>query len=96
MVLSEWPAAGGEAAYIFLFLLTYEIFQVLLGLFMMALSPDLGAAGNVLVFIICTCNWFNGVIVPYEQIQVFWRYWVSCLSPSSPSSPSPLFLRPLV
>src|SRR6478735_380989 len=44
---------------------------------MMALSPDLGAAGNVLVFIVCTCNWFNGIIVPYSQIQVFWRYWVS-------------------
>lgn len=44
---------------------------------MMALSPDLGAAGNVLVFIVCTCNWFNGIIIPYNQIQVFWRYWVS-------------------
>ncbi|POR36723.1 Uncharacterized protein TPAR_03074 [Tolypocladium paradoxum] len=72
---------GGEAAYIFLFLLTYEIFQILLGLFMMAMSPDLGAAGNVLVFIICTCNFFNGVNVPYQQIQVFWRYWLYYLSP---------------
>ncbi|KAJ6441375.1 multidrug resistance protein CDR1 [Purpureocillium lavendulum] len=72
---------GGQAAYIFLFLLTYEIFQVLLGLFMMALSPDLGSAGNVLVFIVCTCNWFNGIIVPYHQIQVFWRYWLYYLSP---------------
>ncbi|RKK92030.1 Multidrug resistance protein CDR2 [Fusarium oxysporum] len=70
-----------QAGYIFLFLLTYEIFQVLLGLFMMALSPDLGAAGNVLVFIVCTCNWFNGIIVPYSQIQVFWRYWLYYLSP---------------
>jgi len=43
---------------------------------MMALSPDLGFAGNVLVSIVCTCNWFNGIIVPYNQIQVFWRYWV--------------------
>ncbi|KAK4095235.1 hypothetical protein Purlil1_31 [Purpureocillium lilacinum] len=72
---------GGQAAYIFLFLLTYEIFQVLLGLFMMALSPDLGGAGNILVFIVCTCNWFNGIIVPYHQIQVFWRYWLYYLSP---------------
>ena len=46
----------------------------------MALSPDLGAAGNVLVFIVCTCNWFNGIIVPYSQIQIFWRYWVSVFS----------------
>jgi ATP-binding cassette, subfamily G (WHITE), member 2, SNQ2 len=45
------------------------------------LSPDLGFAGNVLVFIVCTFNWFNGIIVPYEQIQVFWRYWLYYLSP---------------
>ncbi|KAL4783840.1 ABC-2 type transporter-domain-containing protein [Aspergillus varians] len=70
-----------EAGYIFLFLLTYEIFQVLLGLFMMAVSPDLGVAGNILVFIVCTFNWFNGIIVPYDQIQVFWRYWLYYLSP---------------
>lgn len=46
---------------------------------MMAMSPDLGFAGNVLVFLVCTCNWFNGIIVPYDQIQVFWRYWVSLI-----------------
>jgi ATP-binding cassette subfamily G (WHITE) protein 2 (SNQ2) len=44
---------------------------------MIAMSPDLGTAGNILVFIICTLNWFNGIIVPYSQIQIFWRYWVS-------------------
>jgi hypothetical protein len=44
---------------------------------MMALSPDLGVAGNVLVFIVCTLNWFNGIIVPFHQLQVFWRSWVS-------------------
>jgi hypothetical protein len=55
---------------------------------MMAVSPDLGVAGNVLVFIVCTFNWFNGIIVPYEQIQVFWRYWVSTISFSSPVLPS--------
>ncbi len=42
----------------------------------MAMSPDLGVAGNLLVFIICTMNWYNGFIVPYDQMQVFWRYWV--------------------
>lgn len=44
---------------------------------MMAMSPDLGVAGNILVFLICTMNWYNGLIVPYDQIQIFWRYWVS-------------------
>ncbi|KAH9207271.1 ABC-2 type transporter-domain-containing protein [Leptodontidium sp. 2 PMI_412] len=70
---------GGTAAYIFLMAFTYGIFQA--SLFMMALSPDLGVAGNILVFIICTLNWYNGLIVPYNQIQVFWRYWLYYLSP---------------
>ena len=86
---------GEAAGYVFLVVLTYEVFQVrgsiscvlardrladtlqvLLGLFMMAVSPDLGVAGNILVFIVCTMNWYNGLIVPYDQMQVFWRYWV--------------------
>ncbi|KAL8687136.1 MAG: hypothetical protein Q9218_006609 [Villophora microphyllina] len=68
---------GGPAGYVFLAVLTYEVFQVLLGLLMMAISPDLGVAGNVLVFMICTMNWYNGLIVPYNQMQVFWRYWIA-------------------
>jgi ATP-binding cassette subfamily G (WHITE) protein 2 (SNQ2) len=72
---------GEPAGFIFLLILAYQVFQLLLGLFMMALSPDLGTAGNVLVFLVCTFNWFNGIIVPYAQIQVFWRYWLYYLSP---------------
>lgn len=71
---------------------------------MMAVSPDLGVAGNVLVFMICTMNWYNGLIVPYNQMQVFWRYWVcrvdfitsrvllTSLSSSTTSTPSPTLL----
>jgi len=70
----------------------------------MALSPDLGVAGNVLVFMVCTMNWYNGLIVPYDQIQVFWRYWVGTFlcnswesnvnasNSSTTSTPSPIFL----
>ncbi|KAL8736867.1 MAG: hypothetical protein Q9181_002258 [Wetmoreana brouardii] len=74
---------GEDAGYVFLAVLTYEVFQVLLGLLMMATSPDLGVAGNVLVFMICTMNWYNGLIVPYNQMQVFWRYWLYYLNPFS-------------
>ncbi|KAL9596515.1 MAG: hypothetical protein Q9219_005736 [cf. Caloplaca sp. 3 TL-2023] len=72
---------GEPAGYVFVVVLTYEVFQVLLGLLMMAISPDLGVAGNVLVFMICTMNWYNGLIVPYDQMQVFWRYWLYYLNP---------------
>lgn len=72
---------GEPAGYVFIAVLTYEVFQVLLGLLMMAVSPDLGVAGNVLVFMVCTMNWYNGLIVPYSQMQVFWRYWLYYLNP---------------
>ncbi|KAJ5908495.1 hypothetical protein N7495_001177 [Penicillium taxi] len=72
---------GEAAGYVFLSFLTFEVFEVLFGLFMIGMSPDLGTAGNVLVFLVCCVNWYNGIIVPYEQIQVFWRYWVYWLNP---------------
>ncbi|KAI9688918.1 MAG: hypothetical protein M1822_001275 [Bathelium mastoideum] len=78
--LSGLPT-GEAAGYVFLSLLTFEVFEVLFGLFMIGMSPDLGTAGNVLVFLVCSVNWFNGIIVPYEQIQVFWRYWLYWMNP---------------
>ena len=42
--------------------------NILFGLFMIGISPDLGTAGNVLVFLVCSVNWFNVVVVPYERI----------------------------
>ncbi|KAF2638892.1 hypothetical protein P280DRAFT_519746 [Massarina eburnea CBS 473.64] len=73
--------SGESAGYVFLALLTFEVFEILFGLFMIGMSADLGTAGNVLVFLVCSVNWFNGIIVPYEQIQVFWRYWLYWLNP---------------
>ncbi|KAJ5167595.1 uncharacterized protein N7482_003189 [Penicillium canariense] len=72
---------NGEAAgYVFLSFLT-EVFEVRFGLLMIGMSPDLGTAGNILVFLVCSVNWFNGIIVPYEQIQVFWWYWMYWINP---------------
>jgi len=59
--------------------MVYEVFEMTFGLFVTALSPNPKFAGLVLVFLVTTFNWFNGVVVPYSQIQVFWRYWV-CVS----------------
>lgn len=71
----------GEAAiYTFVMITTYEVFEMTLGLLVTALSPDLKVAGLMLVFLVTTFNWFNGVVVPFEQIQVVWRYWVSLLN----------------
>lgn len=69
---------GQPASYTFLMVMVYEVFKMSFGLVVAALSPDLEFAGLVLVFLVTIFNWFNGVVVPYRQIQGFWRYWVSC------------------
>lgn len=74
---------GQAAGYTFLMVMVYEVFEMTFGLLVTALSPDLKFAGLVLVFLVTIFNWFNGVVVPYAQIQGFWRYWVS-LPLSSP------------
>ncbi|PVH93264.1 hypothetical protein DM02DRAFT_241565 [Periconia macrospinosa] len=72
---------GEAAGYVFLSFLTFEIFEVLFGLFMIGMSADLATAGNILVFLVCAVNWFNGIIVPFQQMQVFWRYWLYWINP---------------
>ena len=72
-----WLPLGEAAGYTFLMVMVYEVFEMSFGLLVTALSPDLKFAGLVLVFLVTVFNWFNGVVVPYAQIQVFWRYWVS-------------------
>lgn len=73
---------GEAAGYTFLIVMIYEVFEMSFGLLVTAVSPDLKFAGLVLVFLVTIFNWFNGVVVPYQQIQGFWRYWV-CFPPSS-------------
>jgi ATP-binding cassette subfamily G (WHITE) protein 2 (SNQ2) len=68
---------GESAIFTFIMVMTYEVFEMTFGLLVTAVSPDLKVAGLVLVFLVTTFNWFNGVVVPYSQIQVVWRYWVS-------------------
>ncbi|KAG8426770.1 hypothetical protein J3459_007818 [Metarhizium acridum] len=72
---------GEAAGYAFLLVMIYEVFEMSFGLFVTALSPDLKFAGLVLVFLVTIFNWFNGVVVPYHQIQVFWRYWLYYINP---------------
>ncbi|KAH6634752.1 ABC drug exporter AtrF [Chaetomium sp. MPI-SDFR-AT-0129] len=72
---------GEAAGYTFLIVMIYEVFEMSFGLLVTAVSPDLKFAGLVLVFLVTIFNWFNGVVVPYQQIQGFWRYWLYYLNP---------------
>ncbi|KAJ5660839.1 uncharacterized protein N7484_000211 [Penicillium longicatenatum] len=72
---------GQSAIFTFVMIMTYEVFEMSFGLLITAASPDLKMAGIALVFLVTTMNWFNGLVVPYDEIQVFWRYWIYYLNP---------------
>jgi ATP-binding cassette subfamily G (WHITE) protein 2 (SNQ2) len=73
------PAAG----YVFLMTLLFFLFQSSWGQWICAWAPSFTVISNILpCFLVIFCL-FNGVVVPYSQLNVFWKYWLYWLNPSS-------------
>jgi hypothetical protein len=66
------PAAG----YVFLMTLLFFLFQASWGQWVCAWAPSFTVISNVLPFFLTVFSLFNGVVVPYDQLDVFWKYWV--------------------
>ncbi|GAB1312526.1 ATP-binding cassette transporter snq2 [Madurella fahalii] len=73
------PAAG----YVFLMTLLFFLFQSSWGQWICAWAPDFTVISNVLPLFLVVFSLFNGVVVPYDQMNVFWKYWVYWLNPST-------------
>ena len=69
---TEAPVAG----YIFLMDMLFFLFQSSWGQWICAWAPNFTVISNVLPFFLVIFSLFNGVVVPYEQFNVFWKYWV--------------------
>lgn len=74
---TDAPAAG----YVFLMTLLFFLFQSSWGQWICAWAPSFTVISNVLPFFLVVFSLFNGVVVPYEQLNVFWKYWVRDLPP---------------
>ncbi|KAL2148272.1 hypothetical protein VTH82DRAFT_2420, partial [Thermothelomyces myriococcoides] len=69
------PTQAPSAGYVFLMTLLFFLFQSSWGQWICAWAPSFTVISNILpCFLVMFCL-FNGVVVPYTQLNVFWRYW---------------------
>lgn len=76
-----FPAESTRAGGTFFVMLMYEFLYTGIGQFIAAYAPNEVFAALVNPLIIGTLVSFCGVLVPYGQIQAFWRYWMYYLNP---------------
>ncbi|KAH7310719.1 ABC-2 type transporter-domain-containing protein [Stachybotrys elegans] len=77
-----FPVKASISGQVFLQMLLYEFLYTSIGQAIAAYSPnDYFAALANPIFIGAGLINFCGVVVPYSQIQPFWRYWIYYLDP---------------
>ncbi|EHY55704.1 hypothetical protein HRR83_007920 [Exophiala dermatitidis] len=76
-----FPNNSWSAGSTFFVMLFYEFLYTGIGQFIAAYAPNAVFASLVNPLIIGTLVSFCGTLVPYEQIQAFWRYWMYWLNP---------------
>ncbi|KAE9980928.1 hypothetical protein EG328_011946 [Venturia inaequalis] len=72
---------SNKAGAVFFVMLIYELIYTGMGQFVAAYAPNATFAALVNPLIIGTLVSFCGVLVPYAQIQAFWRYWMYYINP---------------
>lgn len=86
-VLWYWPTGlptdSLTSGYVFLMTVLFFLFQSSWGQWICAWAPSFTVISNVLPFFLVMFSLFNGVVVPYEQLNVFWKYWLYYLNPST-------------
>lgn len=76
-----FPSDSNKAGATFFMMLLYEFVYTGIGQFVAAYAPNATFAALVNPLIIGTLVSFCGVLVPYAQIQEFWRYWIYWMNP---------------
>ena len=76
-----FPADSARAGATLFVMLMYELLYTGIGQFIAAYAPNEVFASLVNPLLIGVLVSFCGVLVPYAQIQAFWRYWMYYLNP---------------
>lgn len=76
-----FPTDSNKSGAVFFVMLMYEFIYTGIGQAIAAYAPNATFASLVNPIIIGTLVSFCGVLVPYAQIQNFWRYWLYYLNP---------------
>ena len=77
------PRDSATAGYVFWMVMLFFLFQASWGQWICAFAPSFTVLSNVLPFFFVMFSLFNGVIRPWSQLPVFWRYWMYYLNPST-------------
>jgi ABC-type multidrug transport system permease subunit len=72
---------SNKAGATFFIMLMYEFTYTGIGQFIAAYAPNATFASLTNPLVLGTLVSFCGVLVPYTQIQSFWRYWIYYLNP---------------
>ncbi|EGY21389.1 brefeldin A resistance protein [Verticillium dahliae VdLs.17] len=76
-----FPGDSNRAGATFFVMLMYEFVYTGIGQFVAAYAPNAVFASLVNPLILGILISFCGVLVPYSQLQAFWRYWMYWLNP---------------
>ncbi|PYH86260.1 hypothetical protein BO82DRAFT_428710 [Aspergillus uvarum CBS 121591] len=76
-----FPSDSNKSGAVFFVMLMYEFVYTGIGQFISAYAPNAIFASLINPLIIGTLASFCGVLVPYAQIQEFWRYWIYWMNP---------------
>jgi ATP-binding cassette subfamily G (WHITE) protein 2 (SNQ2) len=86
-VLWYWPTGlptdSSTAGYVFLMTLLFWLFISSWGQWICAFAPSFTVISNVLPFFFVMVSLFNGVVRPYSDLPVFWKYWMYYVNPST-------------
>ena len=77
------PRDSSTAGYVFLMSVLFFLFQASWGQWICAFAPSFTVISNVLPFFFVMFSLFNGIVRPYGQLPVFWRYWMYWVNPST-------------
>jgi ATP-binding cassette, subfamily G (WHITE), member 2, SNQ2 len=76
-----FPTDSTKSGAVLFVMMLYELVYTGIGQFIAAYAPNAVFASLVNPLIIGTLVSFCGVLVPYSQLQSFWRYWIYYLNP---------------
>ena len=77
------PTDSSTAGYVFWMTMLFFLFQASWGQWICAFAPSFTVISNVLPFFFVMFSLFNGVVRPYAQLPVFYRYWIYWFNPST-------------
>ena len=77
------PTDSSTAGYVFFMVMLFFLFQASWGQWICAFAPSFTVISNVLPFFFVMFGLLNGVVRPYAQLPVIWRYTVYYMIPST-------------